>query len=208
MISFLSISLFMILAVLSPGPDFIVVTKNTMSYNKQAGSYTAIGVTCGAIILSSVCLSGLILIVLHSSRLFDVLKIIGFAYLSYLGVKLLCSKKEDPFIESYNKSKPIKSFKAFKEGLLVSTLNPKAWLFFATLFTMIVNTTSSIYFQSLYAVEVSVFYFIWFLVVVMLFDHHIFKKRIIKFQFYLKKLFGVLLLFFAVLIIRSFFIAA
>ena len=71
---FLSVSLLIILAAISPGPDFAIVTKNSLLYSRKAGIYTALGVSGSLLVHAVYCILGLALIISQSLLAFIIIK--------------------------------------------------------------------------------------------------------------------------------------
>lgn len=100
----------------------------------------------GLLMLSVLSISGLSAILLASSTLFMVVKVIGASYLLYLGVRqILFSKKIalNPEEAQATAQRPLISY--FKEGLFVAATNPKPILFFAALFPQFLDTSLAIF---------------------------------------------------------------
>lgn len=93
MSEFFAISLVIILAAISPGPDFAIVTKNALLYSRKAGIFTALGVSISLLIHASYCILGLAVIIAKSLLLFSLIKYLGATYLIYIGIKSLCTKR-------------------------------------------------------------------------------------------------------------------
>ena len=91
---FLSISLLILLAAISPGPDFAMVTKNSLLYSRKHGVYCALGISMSLLIHTVYCVLGLAVIISKSLLAFTVIKYLGAAYLTYIGVKSLLAKRE------------------------------------------------------------------------------------------------------------------
>ena len=196
MIEFIALTSLIILAVISPGPDFIIVTKNALNYNRAAGIYTALGVGCGAILLATASALGIGIIITKSVMLFSIFKFAGAIYLIYLGLKTFFAQSEKHVSVANNskRSLSISSSKAFKQGLLCSSLNPKAMLFFTALFTAIFELNPLMFVKFAYAVEVAFLYFIWFVLLSYLITQPNIKTTLDKAQFYINKILGVLLI--------------
>ena len=188
----------MVLAVLSPGPDFIVVTKNALTYSRNNGFAAAIGVSFGALLLSLISILGLSVLILHSKILYNCIKLIGGSYLLYLSYVSFLSKKinylkNDEQIISISSTKSI--IKSMQDGLFVSILNPKAILFFTALFTLISGYTHSFWVKMSYGLEVTILYFVWFIILAYLVTHSKVVNKLQRIQYVTDKILGVFLLF-------------
>lgn len=75
------------LCMLSPGPDMVLVMRNTLTRDRRAGGLTALGVLTGNMVHIGYCVFGLALVLTQSPVLFDALRIAGALYLIYLGVQ-------------------------------------------------------------------------------------------------------------------------
>lgn len=84
-----------LLAVISPGPDFAMVTRNSLLLSRRAGVCTAIGIGLGVLIHVGYTLVGVGLLIQRSVWLFNAMKIAGAVYLVWLGVKMLRSQPVD-----------------------------------------------------------------------------------------------------------------
>ena len=134
-----TVTLIHLLAVISPGPDFIVACKNTLTYSRKTGLWTAVGFGAGIAVHVFYCLMGLALLISKSIILFNFIKLIGAFYLIYIGYKSFTSKDSTINIGSTDKKTDITPFQAIRIGFLTNVLNPKATLFFLSLFTLIIS---------------------------------------------------------------------
>lgn len=115
------------LLVLSPGPDTLFVIARSVENGRRAGFASALGVCCGELVHIAAAAIGLSAILLSSAVAFTVVKVLGAAYLVFLGIKTLLAK------EGVSKAKPTEehSTKAiFLQGFLTNALNPKVAVFF------------------------------------------------------------------------------
>lgn len=131
-------------AMISPGPDFLLVTKNSLLYPKRQALATAFGIITGCLIHATYCVLGLAIIITKSTVLFSLLKYAGACYLIYLGVKGIISKKMEPVLEESHPEKNISVFKAYMEGFYCNVLNPKLAVFLLSLFTQFVDLEATI----------------------------------------------------------------
>src|SRR5438105_1483157 len=81
-----------LLAVMSPGPDFIMTSRNSLRYSRRTGIYTSLGLSLGTAVHITYALVGLGLLIAQSAALFNAIKLIGAAYLLFIGYKALRAK--------------------------------------------------------------------------------------------------------------------
>ena len=195
MSAFLTIAVIHLLAVMSPGPDFILVTKNTLSGSKKVGVATAIGLALGILVHVSYSLLGIGLVISKSILLYDTIKYLGAAYLVYIGWKALShrSSKSSPEPTDARK-KELSGFSAIKMGFLCNVLNPKVTLFFLALFTQVINPATPIIVQVFYGLYMSFQTFLWFAFVSHFLSLSVIKKRFEKIQSGFTRIMGAALL--------------
>lgn len=117
--------------VLLPGPDFAIVTRFTLNEGRRAGLRAACGVVLGLVAWGGVTLAGLGTALAASAEIFDVLRLLGCAYLLFLGVRLLWRGQASPPRASGNTS-------ALRAGLLTNLLNPKIAVFYSAVLPSLV----------------------------------------------------------------------
>jgi RhtB (resistance to homoserine/threonine) family protein len=195
---FLSITILIILAAVSPGPDFAVVTKNALLYSRRAGIYTALGVSVSLLIHTVYCILGLAIIISQSLLAFSIIKYLGASYLIYIGVKgLLAQRKVERSNEEHGKS-ALTGLQAFNQGLLCNLLNPKAIMFLLAFFTLIIKPGSSLFFEMSYGFEIAFINMIWFTSLSVMITHRAVKTNLHRIQFYIVKAMGAVLVAFGI----------
>ncbi len=191
---FFTIAVIHLLAVASPGPDFIVVTKNSLTYSRRVGGYTALGVALGIGVHVTYCLLGIALIISQSIIIFSVIKYIGAGYLIWIGYKGLRTKaKSEVGIGVENNKKDISIRAAIKSGFLVNVLNPKATLFLLSVFTQVINPETPKFIQTLYGLEMVVATFAWFVLVSFVFSNKKMKQKITRFSHWIDRVGGAVM---------------
>lgn len=194
-LQFLTVIVVHFLAVASPGPDFMVVTKNAISHSRKVGIWTALGVGAGISVHVAYCLLGIGFVISRSIVLFNVIKFIGAAYLIYIGYKAIRSKPVQASTETLVKEiTPIRPLQAFKTGFLVNVLNPKATLFFLALFTQVIDPATPVAIKLAYGIEMMLATTAWFSVVAVFFSNSILKQKIQKIQHHIDRVSGVVLI--------------
>jgi RhtB (resistance to homoserine/threonine) family protein len=170
MAEFFAITFLIMLAAISPGPDFVMVTKNALSHSRTAGIFTSLGVTCSLLFHASYCIMGLTLIISKSLLLFNIIKYIGAAYLIYIGLKSLFAKKTAAQIINKTNN-TINHWRAFRQGFLCNALNPKAIMFFLALFTVVLKPSMLLIAKIGFALEIAFIHLIWFSLLSILITH-------------------------------------
>lgn len=183
-----------LLAVMSPGPDFVLVSKNALMHSRKSAVYTSIGLALGILVHVTYSLIGIGLIISKSIVLFSILKFLCAGYLIWIGYKSLIAKKSKLEIEEVKQTNDLSVFEAIKTGFLTNVLNPKVTLFFFALFTQVINPHTPKTIQLVYGLEMSVMTFLWFALVAIILSHKLIKNRFGFVQHYLEKTFGAILI--------------
>jgi len=160
--SLLSLSGLMIVSLISPGPDFAVVVRNSLIYSRKTALLTALGIALGILVHVSYTLLGLGVIIKESAWFFLIIKYAGAAYLLYIGYKGLKAKKANITAENVQQARDISPFSAVLSGFLTNALNPKCMLFFISLFSMIISTQTPPAILSLYGMIIFLETLAWF----------------------------------------------
>ena len=174
-----------LLAAISPGPDMIVVVKNAI-VSRKLGYMTAVGVGLAVLIHVAYCIAGVGIIISQSILLFSVVKTIGALYLLYIAYQLFRSKKEN-VSSADGVTQDNSLFSAWREGFLTNVLNPKATLFFLSVFTQVIDPKTSPMTQIEYGIIMAGIVGIWFCILTTIISTPAIKKNISNVQFYLNK---------------------
>ena len=168
---FMTVALVHLLAVASPGPDFAVVVRESVAQGRRAGSWTALGVGCGIFVHVAYSLLGIGLIVSQSIVLFNLFKWLAAAYLVYLGWRALRARPMSlEAIDGTNAPVARSAGRAFVIGFVTNGLNPKATLFFLSLFTVVISPDTPLLVQAGYGLYLAGATALWFLLVAWLFS--------------------------------------
>ncbi len=191
---FLTVALAHLLAVISPGPDFVMITRNSLIYSRRTGIYTAVGLALGILVHITYSLAGIGFIIAKSLLLFNIIKFLGAAYLIYIGYKSLTAKSSKLDVSVQNIKKDLSRLVAVKIGFLTNVTNPKATLFFLSLFTLVITPSTPIFIKILLGAEMSIVTFLWFAFVTYLTSHHLVKNKIGGVQHFAEKFIGIVLI--------------
>ena len=197
---FLEVFLIGILAGISPGPDFFIVMKNSLEHGKKIGIASALGIGAALLIHASYTILGLAIVIQTYVYVFKMIQILGACYLAYLGIQTIISTvsgKEVEF-EHENTGASDKTFlQGFNNGYLCNILNPKAFLFFLSVFSQFISPEMPHWMAWVYGLEVVVAVAGWFVILSILASANRFQRVYNKCQKWLDRFFGGLLLYFA-----------
>lgn len=138
--AFVGISLVVIIA---PGPDTVVVTKNALAHGRSAALGTSLGVNTGLLIWTVAAAAGVAAIVRESAIAFMVLKVVGAAYLIWLGVQAVRAARRPSVFGPTADGDPgrhVGALAGFRQGLLSDLANPKIGVFFTSLLPQFVSS--------------------------------------------------------------------
>lgn len=190
---FLLVAMVHLLAVVSPGPDFAVVIRSSVTHGRQTGLLTALGVGAGIFVHVAYSLLGIGLIVSQSVWLFNVLKLLAGGYLLYIGIKALSAQPQtdgDPSPSTQAHQPPAK---AFIQGFITNGINPKATLFFLSLFTLVISPDTPLSIQAGYGLYLAVATALWFGLVALLFSHQRIRRAFYRMGHWFDRVMGAVL---------------
>ncbi len=192
---FLTVALIHLLAVASPGPDFAVVVRESVANGRRAGTWTALGVGSAIFLHVTYSLLGIGLIVSQSIMLFSALKWLAAAYLVYIGIKALRAKPADSGAEELPTPAVERTPRgAFTTGFVTNGLNPKATLFFLSLFTVVINPHTPLLVQAGYGVYLAAATASWFCLVAWLFSQQRVRAGFTRMGHWFDRMMGVVLI--------------
>lgn len=157
-----------LLAAASPGPDFVLVSQQTLSHGKKSGLLCSIGIALGLSIHIIYSALGLATVIANSSTALWAIKILGGSYLLYLGI---CGLRAKPQNHPQKNTVTIKQTSALKTvgiGFLCNALNPKAPIYFVALFTVVLSPDIPIAHLVIYGIWMMIIQLAWFSTVVFL----------------------------------------
>lgn len=194
---FVAVATIHILAVMGPGPDFALVTRNSLVYSRKSGVLSALGIGLGILVHVTYSIIGVAVILSKTPVLLAVIKYIGASYLIYIGYQSLTDKYHAAKNANHTSGHDIAPLEALKTGFITNVTNPNATLFFLSIFTTVISQQTPVFVKTLYGVEMSLATFLWFGLVALVFSHKLIKTRIAGVQFYVEKAMGIILILFA-----------
>lgn len=191
-----------LLAVISPGPDFAMVTRNSLLLSRRAGLLTALGIGAGVLVHVTYALIGVGLLIQQSPWLFNAIKLIGAVYLIYLGAKMLRARPADVLNESA--MTPLSDAAALRTGFLTNALNPKTSIFIVSVFMQVVRPDTPLVVQIGYGVFIFIVHVAWFALVAQCLSAGAVRERLLVARHWIDRAFGGLLVGFGILLAVTF----
>lgn len=176
-----------ILAVISPGSDFAMISRNSLLYGKRAGLAAALGIGLGVQVHVLYTLLGASLLQ-QTPLLLQALRVLGAAYLVYVGWSTFCSPGVNEATASDSHGQ------ALRNGFLTNALNPKTMLFVISTFTQVVSASTTLPVLLGYGLFMSLAHVVWFALVAMLLAQDGLRQRLLAVQRWLNRGIGVLLM--------------
>ncbi|MBM7344690.1 LysE family translocator [Pantoea coffeiphila] len=187
-----------LLAVISPGPDFAMVTRNSLMLSRRAGVLTALGIGLGVLVHVTYTLVGVGLLIQQSLWLFNTIRLVGAVWLVYLGVKMLRSRAGGAPVD--RRVLPLSDAAALRTGFLTNVLNPKTTIFIVSLFMQVVGPETPLAVQIGYGAFISVAHMAWFSLVALGFSAGAVRDRLLAVRHWIDRAFGGLLVVFGLLL--------
>jgi threonine/homoserine/homoserine lactone efflux protein len=156
-----------VVAIISPGPEFLLISRKTLVQGKAAGFQCLFGTLIGQFIHIGYSAFGIAELVSGSLQALWVIKIVGGAYLIYLGVSALKSRPTNSD-ETAPPTDATSGSRSIWEGFLCDLLNPKATLYYVSIFTFFLSPDLS---TTEFSLSIALMFFIhivWFVLVIVL----------------------------------------
>jgi len=148
-----------LIALTSPGPDTAIVLRQVSMHGRSEGIKAAIGIGFGIYAHCLLAINGISLIILSNDFYKLIISLIGGIYILYLGMNMFMSNLQ---VTNEINNNSNQSRNSFLNGLITNIFNIKAFLFFVSLFSIIIDNLNGIYFY-IYPLYFAVMSSIWFI---------------------------------------------
>ncbi len=224
---FLLITSVHLLAAASPGPDFVLVSQQTLAKGRRTGLICSLGITLGLAVHIIYSVLGLATVIAHSQPLLTSIKWLGGSYLIYLGWQGIQAKPKKPSALAASAAQnqlvePVQSisagntstqktptnnestFATLRRGFFCNVFNPKAPVYFVAIFTLVLSPDIPLWQLSIYGVWMMVLQMAWFSTVVMLLSIPAILRRFQRFEHWIDRVLGTAMIVLGLnLILRS-----
>lgn len=201
---FLEVFLVGLLSAISPGPDFAVVMRNSLGFGRRAGVASALGIGLALSVHVGYTVLGFALLLQHLPGLFRIIQLLGATYLVWLGQKAIRSRAvpESSTTEEADEAGVQKSFpEGFRDGFLCNLLNPKATLFFLSIFSQFLTPGTPSWVRWIYGGEIMIAVAGWFVFLSVMVSMPNFRKALQRYRHWVDRVLGLVLLYFGLRII-------
>lgn len=198
-IEFGKVALAHLLAVASPGPDFAIVVKQSITHGRRTAVWTSVGIGTGILLHVTYSLLGIGLLITRSELGFRVVKYLGAAYLAWIGVQALRAEPRQGNTVGVTTAPPRpRPHGAFATGFLTNALgNPKATLFFLALFTVVIDPHTPRIILAGYGLWMALATMAWFTLVAFVFTQERVRRSFLEHGHWIDRALGVVFLGFA-----------
>ncbi|GAA7760667.1 MAG: LysE family translocator [Burkholderiaceae bacterium] len=187
----LAVAAITLLAVISPGPDFAMVTRNSYLFGRRTGLLCALGIALGVQVHVAYTMFGVSLLVRHAHGLLSIIKLAGAAYLIWIGIQTLRNRKA--LDVDADGAPAVSGLAAFRMGFLTNALNPKTTLFVVSTYSQVVNEHTPAAVQFGYGLFMSATHWVWFSIVAWCFGSKSLRAAMLRYQRQLDVIIGTAL---------------
>lgn len=198
---FIQITFVCLLGAMSPGPSMMVVINNAIFKNKFNGILTAIGHGFGIGIYALFAVIGVGLIIKTNVFIFNSLKFLSIIFLFYLGIQAIIKKDQ---IE-YDKTNIKSGMQSFLQGLSISILNPKIFIWFIAIYSQFMSLNNTYFFNISLVLIASIVDALWYLLLVNLVTFHSILELIKNKSYLMQKIVGFLFIIISMILLIDLF---
>ena len=185
----IAIVIITLLAVISPGADFALVSRNSYLYGRKQGIYTAYGIACAVWIHISYSILGLSFLKHYIPNLLHIIQYIGALYLMYIGYKTFTQQQ----ISDHATHTLLHPRQAFIQGFLGNSLNPKTTLFVMSIFAQLLRGNHGLTHLIGYGMFISASHLLWFLLISLFCSTPVIRNKILRKQVSINRVIGTVL---------------
>ncbi len=188
---FIIVTVVHLLAAASPGPDFALVTRQSLLHGRKAGVWASLGISLGLSIHIIYSTAGLAAVVAHSVNWMILIKVAGGSYLIYLGIKgLRASKHEEDIVAVADTLSIVSPLRHVTTGFFCNALNPKAPIYFLSLFTVVLSPDMPLPTLVIYGGWIMLLQMLWFSTLAFFLSNASIRKRLLKYGHWIDRAFG------------------
>ena len=181
-------------AIISPGPNFILVTNTALNRSRSEGVLTATGVATGSGIFAFAGLVGFLPLAHSLPHFAEIMRFVGGGYLAWIGLDMLwtCRRKIVP--KATNRAIGASGMVPFRTGMLTNLTNPKAWAFYLSLFTLVMGPAFPLWGKVFLNISMFLISLVWYATVAYLVSSRTFQPLFLSYRPVIQGVLGCLLI--------------
>ena len=200
LIIFLKIFSVCLLGAMSPGPSMVVVVNNAIFKNRYHGILTSLGHGIGIGIYALFAVLGIGLVIKTNLFVFSVIKIISIIFLIYLGFKSITNQDKLDF----DKKDLRDGITSFFQGLSISLLNPKIFIWFVAIYSQFMSIENDIILNTYLILTAGIVDATWYIILTLLVTSSVDLKFIKSKSFLLQTFVGYVFILIGLLLLTQF----
>lgn len=179
-----------LLATVSPGPDFVLISKQALSKGRSFAFLTLFGTIFGLFIHIGYSAFGFAALIVNSPLALLVMKALGGGYLIYLGIGGLRAQPQDEGAMAGKQQAVETKFQTIRAGFICDVLNPKGPVYYVSLFTFVLSPDMPTSEIALYALWMIFIHFAWFSLVILLLSTEAMNRKYKKLSHWFDRVLG------------------
>jgi threonine efflux protein len=180
------------LSMISPGPNFAIVTSTAIHVSRRAGVIGGLGLAAASTTWTILTLVGLGFVIAHAAWLFAAIRIVGALYLIFLGAKMLWYARAPVTV---NKQQGAKSESAiFRKAYFVSLTNPKSAAFYGSVLAVMLPLHAPLWFSAAIVAIATLLSALWYCGVAFLLSTEAVRRRFARTKAWFESAIGVILM--------------
>ncbi|WP_417781840.1 LysE family translocator [Terasakiella pusilla] len=179
-----------VFAIVSPGPEFLLISRQTLEHGKKIGLFCVLGSLLGSIIHIGYSSFGLAQVLSQSKNALLFIQLAGGGYLIYLGLGAMrarpkqCTDSQPPLLLENSR-------KSLRKGFLCNLLNPKAILYYPAVFTFVLSSDISNGEITIYGLWMMSIHALWFTFVVLILSKPRINQLYGRYSHWIDRILGV-----------------
>jgi threonine/homoserine/homoserine lactone efflux protein len=200
---FAAVALAHLLAVMSPGPDFAMVTRQTLAFGRSAGVWTALGIGSAISVHVAWAMFGMGWVIERFPPFLEVLRLAGAAFLLYIGLGAIRAQPQDPDARSGERAVAGSRWRHFGIGVATNLLNPKALMFFMALCAAVITGATPVWLRIALGAWMIASTAAWFSLVSFTLGHPAVRARLVDSAHLIDRTMGAILVVLGLLMLFS-----
>jgi threonine efflux protein len=133
-------------SMISPGPNFAIVTSAAINISRRAGLVSGLGLAAASATWTALVLGGLGLIIVHVGWLYTAIRVVGALYLIWIGIRMVWEARAP--VQAERPAMPANASAVGRKAYLVSMTNPKSAAFYGSILAVMIPVSAPIWFYA------------------------------------------------------------